>query len=187
VDGVPVHQIDPAVLRSSIGLALQGADLFHGTIRSNIALAEPGAPDEDVLWAARAAGALDWILRLPKGFETPVRERGAGLSGGQRQSVALARALFKRPKIVLLDEPTSDMDLGTELHVVQSLGIALQGRTLIAVSHRPAVLALVDRLIVMDQGRTILDGPKEDVLRKIEAMTAERTAKAKLKPGGGAA
>jgi ATP-binding cassette subfamily C protein LapB len=190
VDGVPVHQIDPAVLRSSIGLALQGADLFHGTIRSNIALADPGAPDEDVLWAARAAGALDWILRLPKGFETPVRERGAGLSGGQRQSVALARALFKRPKILLLDEPTSDMDLGTEQHVVQSLHAALPGRTLIAVSHRPAVLALVDRLVVMDGGRVLLDGPKDEVMRKLEAMTAERTAKARSKaaaPLGGSA
>ncbi len=179
VDGMPVHQIDPAVLRSGIGLALQGADLFHGTIRSNIALADPGAPDEDVLWAARAAGALDWILRLPKGFETPVRERGAGLSGGQRQSVALARALFKRPKIVLLDEPTSDMDLGTEQHVVQSLNAALPGRTLIAVSHRPAVLALVERLIVMEAGRIILDGPKDEVMRKLEVVTAERLAKAR--------
>ena len=178
VDGVPVHQIDPAVLRSSISLALQGADLFHGTIRSNIALAEPGAPDEEVIWAARAAGALDWIVRLPRGFDTPVRERGAGLSGGQRQSVALARALFRRPRVVLLDEPTSDMDLGTEQHVVQSLAAALQGRTLVAVSHRPAVLALVDRLIVMDAGRIMLDGPKDDVLRKLEAVTAERVAKA---------
>lgn len=190
VDGVPVHQIDPAVLRSGIGLALQGADLFHGTIRSNIALADPGARDEDVLWAARAAGALDWILRLPRGFETPVRERGAGLSGGQRQLVTLARSMFRQPRIVLLDEPTSDMDLGTEQHVVQSLRAALQGRTLIAVSHRPAVLALVDRLIVLDQGRRILDGPKEDVLRKIEAMTVARSEKAKAKPSaprGGAA
>jgi ATP-binding cassette subfamily C protein LapB len=190
VDGVPVNQIDPAVLRSGIGLALQGADLFHGTIRSNISLADPGAPDEDILWAARAAGALDWILRLPKGFETPVRERGAGLSGGQRQSVALARALFKRPKIILLDEPTSDMDLGTEQHVVQSLSVAMKGRTVIAVSHRPAILALVDRLIVMDQGRRILDGPKEDVLRKIETMTAARSEQLKQRPSaprGGAA
>lgn len=192
VDGVPVHQIDPAVLRSGIGLALQGADLFHGTIRSNISLADPGAPDDDILWAARAAGALDWILRLPKGFETPVRERGAGLSGGQRQSVALARALFKRPKIVLLDEPTSDMDLGTEQHVVRSLSVALKGRTLIVVSHRPAILALVDRLIVMDQGKRILDGPKEDVLRKIETMTAARSERLTQKqkpsaPRGGAA
>lgn len=182
VDGIAVHQIDPAVLRSGIGLALQGADLFHGTIRSNIALADPGASDEDVLWAARAAGALDWILRLPKGLETPVRERGAGLSGGQRQSVALARALFRRPRIVLLDEPTSDMDQGTEQHVVQSLAVALQGRTLIAVSHRPAVLTLVDRLIVMDSGQKVLDGPKDEVLRKLEAMTAERLAKAKSRP-----
>jgi ATP-binding cassette subfamily C protein LapB len=181
VDGVPVHQIDPAVLRSGIGLALQGGDLFHGTIRSNIALSDPGASDEDVLWAARAAGALEWILRLPKGLETPVRERGAGLSGGQRQAVALARALFRRPRILLLDEPTSDMDLGTEQFVVQSLHAAAKGRTLIAISHRPAVLALVDRLLVLEGGRLILDGPKEQVFRQLEAINAERLTKAKAK------
>lgn len=175
VDGVSVHQIDPALLRANVALALQDADLFHGTIRSNIALADPGASDQDVLAAARAAGALEWILRLPKGFETPVRERGAGLSGGQRQSVALARALFRKPRIVLLDEPTSDMDLGTEQHVVQSLRTHLKGSTIVAVSHRPAVLTLVDRLIVLEGGRIILDGPKAEVVKDLEARNARRS------------
>lgn len=181
-DGVPVHQIDPALLRANIGLALQGADLFHGTIRSNIALADPGASDEEVLWAARAVGALDWILRLPKGFETPVRERGAGLSGGQRQSVTLARALFRKPAILLLDEPTSDMDLGTEQLVVRQLRSALKGRTLVAVSHRPAILALVDRLIVLEGGRKILDGPKQEVIKELETRNSERAKTAKTAP-----
>lgn len=178
-DGIPVHQIDPAMLRRGIGYALQGAELFHGTIRSNIALADPGAGDEEVLAAVRAAGALEWILALPKGLETPVRERGAGLSGGQRQSVALARAVFRRPRILLLDEPTSDMDLATELHVVQSLNAALSGCTLVAVSHRPAVLALVDRLIVLEAGRVMHDGKKADVLKELEASNAKRARKAK--------
>jgi ATP-binding cassette subfamily C protein LapB len=184
-DGVPVHQIDPSLLRANIGLALQGADLFHGTIRTNIALADPGAPDEDVIAAARAAGALEWILKLPKGFETLVRERGAGLSGGQRQSVALARALFRSPRIVLLDEPTSDMDLLTEQHVVRSMKAALKDCTIVAISHRPAVLALVDRLIVMEGGRVILDGKKADVLRELEARrTAAQTPKVTISAAG---
>lgn len=175
VDGVPVHQIDPALLRSNIGLGLQGADLFHGTIRSNITLADPGASDEAVIWAARAAGALDWIMRTPKGLDTPVRERGAGLSGGQRQSVALARALFRKPPIVLLDEPTSDMDMRSEQIVLESLKTALKGHTLIIVSHRPALLALADRMIVLENGRKIVDGPKAEAIRQLETLHAERT------------
>ncbi len=175
LDGIPAHQMDPALLRANIGLALQDADLFHGTIRSNIAMAVPGAGDQDVLAAARAAGALEWILRMPKGFDTPVRERGAGLSGGQRQSVALARALFRNPRIVLLDEPTSDMDIAAEQHVVRTLDSFLKGRTLIAISHRPAVLALVERLIVLENGRKILDGPKGEVLSQLKALNAERS------------
>lgn len=175
VDGVPVNQIDPALLRANIGLGLQGADLFHGTIRSNITLADPGASDDAVMGAARAAGALDWIMRLPKGLDTPVRERGAGLSGGQRQSVALARALFRKPPLLLLDEPTSDMDMRSEKVVIDSLKTHLSGHTLIVVSHRPALLALVDRMIVLDHGRKIVDAPKAEALRQLEAMVAERT------------
>lgn len=173
-DGIPANQLDPAMLRRNVGLALQGADLFHGTIRSNIAMAAAGITDQDIIAAARAAGALDWITRLPKGFDTPVRERGAGLSGGQRQSVALARALVRRPPIMLLDEPTSDMDMASEQSVIRALDVFLKGRTVVAVSHRSAVLALVDRLIVLENGRKILDGPKADVLRRLEALTAAR-------------
>lgn len=187
LDGVPAHQIDPALLRASVGLALQGADLFHGTIRSNIALADPGASDEEILWAARAAGALDWIVRLPKGFDTPVRERGAGLSGGQRQSVALARALFRKPRIVLLDEPTSDMDSRTEQLVIESFRRHLAGHTLIAVSHRPAILSLVDRIIVLEGGRKIIDAPKAEAIRQLETITTERAKTAKPPPAKQAA
>lgn len=185
VDGIPVSQIDPACLRSEIGLALQNAELFHGTIRSNIALADPGAPDEAILDAVRAAGALDWIARCSKGLETPVRERGAGLSGGQCQSVTLARALFRKPRVLLLDEPTSNMDSRSELQAVQGIKETLPGRTLIVVSHRPALLALVDRLIVLEGGRKLLDGPKAKVIKDLEGIAADRSKpKPKAAEGG---
>lgn len=172
VDGIPVGQIDPAVLRAHVGLALQQADLFQGTIRSNITLADPGIDDAAILEAARLAGALDWIVRLPKGLETPVRERGAGLSGGQRQTIVLARALLRRPRILLLDEPTSDLDPRTEQIVVDRLKPWLQGRTAVIVTHRPAMLALVDRLIVLEGGKKRLDGPKAAVLASLAAVAS---------------
>ena len=164
IDGVTAGQIDPAMLRANVGLMLQDTDLFHGTVRSNIALADPGAPDSMVLAAAHAAGALEWIGRLPQGFETPVRERGAGLSGGQRQSVALARALMRQPRVVLLDEPTSGMDGRSEMLVIQRMNAYLAGRTLIVVTHRPAMLELANRIIVLEGGKKLLDGPKAEVL-----------------------
>ena len=164
IDNLTVGQIDPAMLRANTGLMLQDTDLFHGTIRSNIAIADPGAPDDVVLAAAHAAGAIEWIGRLPQGFETAVRERGAGLSGGQRQSVALARALVRKPRIVLLDEPTSGMDGRSEMLVIQRMAAYLEGRTLIVVTHRPAMLELANRVIVLEGGKKLLDGPKAEVL-----------------------
>ncbi len=170
IDGMPVAQVDPALLRRAIRLSLQDADLFHGTIRSNIALADPGAGDDAVMRAADAAGALSWIARLPRGFDTEVRERGIGLSGGQRQSVALARTLLGSPRVLLLDEPTSDMDMRTEALVVEKLRATLGGMTLVIVTHRPALIDLVDRLIVLDGGKKLLDGPKASVIAALAQM-----------------
>ena len=180
VDGISVSQIDPALLRRNVGLQLQGAELFHGTIRDNMTIGMPGATDRDILEAAHAAAALDWITRLPQGFDTLLRERGAGLSGGQRQSVALARALLGRPKIMLLDEPTSDMDGRTEQAVINRLKSDMKGRTLILVTHRPALLDLVDRIIVLEQGRKLEDGPKAEVLENLKAITRQRTRKVNI-------
>ncbi len=174
VDGLAVGQIDPALLRCHASLMLQGAELFQGTIRSNITMADPGASEAAVMRAAHVAGALDWIARLPKGLDTPVRERGAGLSGGQRQGVALARVLLRKPQMLLLDEPTSDMDGRTEQAVIERLAQAFKGHTLLLVTHRPALLDLVDRLIVLDQGAKILDGPKAEVMAALKAKTEER-------------
>ena len=178
IDRLPVTQYDPAILRSQVALALQHGDLFHGSIRSNITLANPGIEDADLLQAARVAGALDWIVKCPKGFDTPVFERGAGLSGGQRQTILLARALLLRPRILLLDEPTSDLDPATEQIVIERLRTFLEGRTAIIVTHRPAMLTLVDRLIVLDNGRKRLDGPKAAVLSSLAAAVRRSKAKA---------
>jgi len=175
IDGATVGQYDPALLRANVALLLQDTDLFHGTIRSNIALADPGAPDDMVLAAAYAAGAADWIGRLPQGYETPIRERGAGLSGGQRQSVALARALLRQPRMVLLDEPTSGMDGRSESLVIQRLSAYLKNRTLIVVTHRPAMLELATRVIVLEGGKKLLDGPKASVLEKLRQMSEKPT------------
>ncbi len=182
IDGIPVSQLDPAVLRTGVGLALQQADLFHGTIRSNITLGDPGVDEAALLEAATVAGALDWIVRLPRGLETAVRERGAGLSGGQRQTIVLARALLRRPRVLLLDEPTSDLDPRTEQIVVDRMKPWLEGRTALIVTHRTAMLALVDRLIVIEGGRKRLDGPKAAVLASLAAATSlTGTAKAETK------
>ncbi len=175
VDGVAVTHIEPAQLRRNVGLHLQAGTLFHGTIRENITLGFPLATDEEVISAARSAAALAWIARLPQGFDTMVGERGVGLSGGQRQSVTLARALLGRPQILLLDEPTSDMDHQTEQQFIKRLNEQLKGRTLILVTHRLSLLALTDRIIVMENGRKVEDGPKTEVLKKLKGASQRRS------------
>jgi ATP-binding cassette subfamily C protein LapB len=175
IDGIPGHLIDPAVLRRQISFAMHGAEIFQGTLRSNVTLGAPDAREADVLRALDAACAMSWILRLPKGIDTPVEERGRGLSSGQRQSLLLARALIGDPKVVMLDEPTSDMDQATEAAIVERLQTALAKKTMLIVSHRPALLALVDRLIVIENGKVLLDGPRAAVLASLKArMDAPR-------------
>lgn len=196
VDGISVTHIEPAQLRRNVGLHLQGGTLFHGTIRENITLGLSMATDEEVISAARSAAALAWIARLPHGFDTMVGERGAGLSGGQRQSVALARALLGRPRILLLDEPTSDMDSRTEQQFIERLSEELEGRTLVLVTHRHSLLALTDRIIVMEDGGKTQDGPRGEILKKLRgvsqrqagaqgnaANTASRTQPLKIRSG----
>lgn len=174
IDGVSVEQIEPALLRENVGLILQGAELFHGSLRENITMGAPGTADRELLEAAETAGAMAWISRLPSGFDTLIRERGVGLSGGQRQSVALARALLRSPPILLLDEPTSDLDGRTEHHVIQHLQKDKVRRTLILVTHRPALLELVDRVVVLEAGRIRDDGPKSEVLERLQALHRAR-------------
>jgi ATP-binding cassette, subfamily C, bacterial LapB len=168
VDGIDIRQIDPADLREGIASMSQDSVLFYGTLRENIGLAKPHADDTEVLAAARAAGLGAFIDRHPQGLNLSVGERGESLSGGQRQAVALARALLHGGRILCLDEPTSAMDHATEAAVIASLkahALALAGgRTIIMATHRPSLLPMASRIVVMDQGRIVMQGPAAQVL-----------------------
>jgi ATP-binding cassette subfamily C protein LapB len=177
VDGTDVRQIDPADLRRSVGVVPQDVYLFFGTVKENIALGAPYADDTAILRAARISGVDEFISKHPLGLDLPVGERGMTLSGGQRQAVAVARALLLDPPILLLDEPTSAMDNTTEGRFKARLGTVLTNKTLILVTHRGSLLTLVDRLIVMDGGRIVADGPKEIVM---EALSSGRIQAAKV-------
>lgn len=168
IDGIDSRQIDPVDLRRNIGYVPQDITLFYGSVRDNIVYAMPNADDKAVLRAARIAGVTDFVDRHPMGFDMPVGERGEGLSGGQRQAIAIARALLLDPAILLLDEPSNSMDNTTEEQLKQRLGEVVKDKTLILVTHRASLLSFVDRLIVLDDGKLIADGPKEDVLEALK-------------------
>lgn len=169
VDGTDLRQIDPAELRRNIGYVPQDPVLFAGTIRDNITIAQPGVDDATMLRAAALAGVDAFVSRHPTGYDREVGERGRTLSGGQRQAVALARAFLGDPPILLLDEPTSAMDSAGEAALKARLAAELGGRTLLLVTHRGSLLSLVDRLIVLDGGRVVADGPKAEVMRALAA------------------
>ena len=169
IDGTDTRQTDPADLRRAIGVVPQDVYLFWGTVRENIALGAPYADDQTILRAARIAGVDEFIARHPLGLDMPVGERGAQLSGGQRQAISVARALLLDPPILVLDEPTSAMDNTTEARFKARLGTILPNKTLILVTHRGSLLTLVDRLIVMDGGRVVADGPKDIVMEALNA------------------
>ncbi|MDB5098935.1 MAG: Type secretion system permease/ATPase [Cyanobacteria bacterium RYN_339] len=164
LDGVDLRQVDPAQLRAQVSYVAQTPVLFSGTVRENIAIARPEASDEEVLRAATLAGCDTFIGRHPLGYDMPLGERGEGLSVGQRQALAIAQAMIKDADVLLMDEPTSAMDDRTEEEFRRRLAAILPGKTLVLVTHKLAALELVDRLIVVDGGRIVVDGPKEQVL-----------------------
>lgn len=174
IDGVDVRQIHPAELRGQIGYAGQDSLLFHGTIRDNIVIGRPGASDQDILDAAEIAGLGEVLQKTALGLGAPVGERGALLSGGQRQAVAIARALVGNPPILLLDEPTSMMDNTTEAKVIAGLGRIRQGKTTVIVTHRPQVLPLAERLLVVEGGKIVADGPRDNILKKLSARPGQQ-------------
>ncbi|MFZ2587478.1 MAG: type I secretion system permease/ATPase [Alphaproteobacteria bacterium] len=174
LDGLEIRQLDPAEVRANVCYFPQNLYLFRGSLRENLMLANPTASDADLMTAVEVSGAYRLIRRHPMGFDLPVGERGEALSGGQRQAVGLARAIMQQGNIVVLDDPTSEMDSGSEAWVKDRLGKWLKNRTLLLITHRPGMLDLVDRLLVIDDGKLVADGPKAQVL----AMLQQNAAKA---------
>lgn len=169
VDGVDTRQLDPADLRRNIGYVAQDVTLFYGTLRDNIAIGAPYADDAAVVAAAEAAGLTDFVNRHPDGFDMMIGERGDSLSGGQRQSVAIARAFLMDPPILLLDEPTSSMDFSSEQQFKQKLKLMAAHKTVLIVTHRNSLLDLATRVIVVDDGRIVADGPRDQVIQALQS------------------
>ncbi|MGK6355442.1 type I secretion system permease/ATPase [Sphingomonas sp. DT-207] len=175
LDGLAMHQIDPADVRRDVGLLTQNSRLFHGTLRENLTMGAPHASSEEIFSALAIAGAVDFVRRLSDGLEHVVLEGGLGLSGGQIQSLLLARLLLRQPTVVLLDEPTAAMDEITERHFIDRFREWSRDRTVIIATHRMRVLELVDRVLVIDQGAILLDQPKQtalDAMRNAKGQAA---------------
>jgi ATP-binding cassette subfamily C protein LapB len=172
IDDHDIQQYDPQLLRRSVGFLRQDTHIFGGSPASHLALGFVDPDPDRVAEALAISGAADFIKRHPKGLQMPAGPDGQALSGGERQSVALARLVLGDPRIVLLDEPTSAMDNALEAHVIKQLRKWLEGRTAILSTHRVPLLSLVDRIIVMDQGRIVADGPRDEVLRQLSQPAA---------------
>jgi ATP-binding cassette subfamily C protein LapB len=169
IDRRDIRHYPPSVLRNDIGFMRQETTLFEGSLHANLGFGLDALDEERFKHAVEISGVAAMAARLPKGFSTSVGPRGEALSGGERQMVSLARALVHNPSMLLLDEPTAAMDNGLEAGVIQRLAPALEGKTLIVATHRAPILKLVDRLIVVDQGKVIADGPKDEIMKKLNA------------------
>ena len=164
IDGVDIRSLPVAEYRRNIGLVLQEPFLFFGTIADNIAYGKPDATREQIMAAARAAHAHEFILRLPQGYDSIVGERGQGLSGGERQRISIARALLIDPRILILDEATASVDSETEKEIQKALDNLVQGRTTIAIAHRLSTLQRADRLVVLDRGQVVEEGTHDELM-----------------------
>ena len=179
VDGIDIRNIALSDYRSHIGLVLQEPFLFFGTIADNIAYGMPHASRQDIIAAARAAHAHEFILRLPQGYDSLVGERGQGLSGGERQRISIARALLINPRILILDEATASVDTETEQEIQKALDNLVQGRTTIAIAHRLSTLHKADRLVVLEQGELVEEGDHHTLMAKQGAYWRLYEAQAK--------
>ena len=169
IDGIDINQIDPADLRKNMGYVSQDIMLFRGTIKDNITFRASHASDGAMIRAAQISGASEFIKKHPKGYEMPIGERGQGLSGGQRQSVGIARAFLIHTPIMLMDEPSNAMDQITESNLLDNLQTALKGTTSVLVTQKMNLLRIVDRVLVVNEGKIIIDAPKEEALLKLQA------------------
>jgi ATP-binding cassette subfamily C protein LapB len=175
IGGIDIRQYHPHEIRRVVGLLGQEPELFHGTVRSNILMANPRASDSQLISAARLSGVDEFAKRHPSGYEMIVSERGQSLSGGQRQAIALARLLISEPRIIYLDEPSSAMDIASERVMIENLKRSITpNQTLIVSTHRHSMLDLVDRLIVISNGKLIGDGPKEQVLESMRKQSGQK-------------
>ena len=167
IDGIDINQIDPADLRRNIGYVPQDVVLFKGTVRANIVYKAPYVDDMQIIKAAKISGVDEYVDAHPLGFDMPVLERGEGISGGQRQAIAVARAFLLDCPIILLDEPTNSLDSSVESKLKNNLKHNTSNKTMILITHKTSLLELVNRLIVIDMGKILLDGPRDEVLAKL--------------------
>jgi ATP-binding cassette subfamily B protein len=164
IDGVDVRDLDKAALRKQVGIALQESVLFSGTIRDNIRYGHPGAPDEEVVAAARAAQAHEFITQFPEGYDTVLGQRGVNVSGGQKQRIAIARALLTRPAVLILDDSTSAVDVETEARIQDALPESLAGCTSLVVAQRISTVLSADKILVLDEGAVVAQGTHRELL-----------------------
>ncbi|WP_146180866.1 type I secretion system permease/ATPase [Limnohabitans sp. 2KL-17] len=180
IDGVDLQQIEPAELRSRLGYVGQEAQLFLGTLRDNLVLSDSWISDARVIDVLQKLDLYSVVAGHPKGLDMPLTEAGGGLSGGQRQLLAIARMMLRDPALVYLDEPTSMMDQTTEAKVIEVLGAWLKGRTLVLSTHRLQLLVWVDRIALMDHGQIVLEGPREDMLKKLSTGAPQKSGPSKV-------
>ena len=176
IDGIDLRQLDPADLRRNVGFVGQDATLFYGTLRENISIGAPFADDSAIVVAAEVAGLSQFVNRHPNGFDMLIGERGESLSGGQRQEVAIARAVLMDPPVLLFDEPTSAMDFSTEHAFKERLKRFAAHKTMVIVTHRTSLIDLATRIIVVDDGRIVADGPREQVIEALQSGRVGRAA-----------
>ncbi|MEH6585116.1 MAG: type I secretion system permease/ATPase [Halioglobus sp.] len=168
IDGIDLRQLDPTELRSRVGYVPQDVTLFYGSLRDNLTLSNSQASDAALVQAVEIANMTDFVNRHPQGFDMMIGERGDSLSGGQRKSVALARGVINEPPILLMDEPTGSMDHSTENAVKKKLLNFVKGRTWLVVTHRNSLLEMVDRILVIDNGKLVADGPRDNVVQALQ-------------------
>ena len=173
IDGVDIRQIDLADLRRNVGTVMQDVWLITGTVKQNIAIGGANPSDQDILEASQLAGVHDFISQHPQGYGLRLKERGEGLSGGQKRAITIARALVSKPPIVLMDEPTSAMDLPGEKALIERLKAQLINQTIVVITHRASIIELIDHVLVLDQGRLVAQGPKSDFLKSKQAQAPQ--------------